>query len=94
MAYLVVRNKVKDPAKWKMSFESHSDARKANGSKGGVLLQNVNDPSETIFVLEWDDLNNAMRFAQSDDARSALMEAGLADNPSVYFLKEISKVKY
>jgi heme-degrading monooxygenase HmoA len=94
MVYLVVRNKVKDPAKWKASFEAHSGARRANGSKGGFLLQNVNDPSETIFFLEWDDLNNAMKFAQSDDAKSALMEAGLTDIPSVYFLKEVSKVKH
>jgi len=91
MPYLIVRNKVKDIEKWKASFEQHSKARQANGSKGGLFLQNVNDPNETIFVLEWDNLESAMKFAQSEDARSALMEAGLADTPSVFFLREISK---
>jgi hypothetical protein len=94
MAYLIVRNKVKDFQKWKQSFDAHSKARQANGSKGGLFLQNVNDPNETIFVLEWDNVENAMKFAQSEDARNALIEADLADMPSVYFMKEISKLEH
>ncbi len=91
MVYLLVRNKVKDFTKWKSAFDEHGNARKQNGSKGGFFFRNINDPNETIFLLEWDNLKNARGFAESEDARNVLMEAGLTDKPDIYFLEEVSK---
>jgi hypothetical protein len=87
MAYLLVRTKVKDFEKWKALFNKHTPARRQSGSKGGHFFRNVNDPSETIFLLEWDNLANAKSFAES--AGPVLQEAGLLDQPNVYFLDEV-----
>ncbi len=93
MAYLLVRTKVKDFAKWKALFEEHGEARRQSGSKGGYFFQNVNDRNETIFLLEWNSLKNAQSFAASDGAKAVLMSAGLTDQPDVYFLDAVAKPK-
>ena len=91
MAYLMVRTKVKDSAKWKELFDEHSSTRRHNGSKGGYFFQNADNPNETIFLLEWDSLQNARKFAADPSVQSTLMQAGLADNPSVYFLEAVAR---
>jgi heme-degrading monooxygenase HmoA len=86
MPYLIVRHKVEDYAKWKPVFDAHGATRQAKGSKGGRLFRNADDPNETVILFEWDDLEKARQFAQSDDLRQAMQRAGVADRPDVYFL--------
>jgi len=93
MAYLLVRTRVKDFAKWQSLFEAHGESRRQSGSKGGYFFRNVNDPNESIFLLEWDSLRNAQGFAGSEGAKSVLMSAGLVDQPNVYFLEAVAKPK-
>ncbi len=91
MVYLLVRNKVKDFDRWKSVFEAHGESRRQNGSKGGYFFRNTSDPNETIFLLEWDSLENARGFANSEGARATLAQAGLLDKPDVYFLDLVFK---
>jgi heme-degrading monooxygenase HmoA len=91
MPYLLVRQKVKDYAKWKPVFDEHSTTRKANGSKGGLLFRNADNPSEVVTLLEWDDLKKARQFAQSEDLRKAMERAGATDKPDIYFLEHVEK---
>lgn len=87
----MVRTKVQDFAKWKTLFDEHATTRRHNGSKGGFFFRNTDNPNETIFLLEWDNLDNARRFAIDPGVQSVLTQAGLADNPSVYFLEAVSR---
>ncbi|TMI29462.1 hypothetical protein E6H29_11340 [Candidatus Bathyarchaeota archaeon] len=52
----MVRTRVKDFAKWKTIFEQHATTRQHNGSKGGYFFRNADNPYETVFLLEWDNL--------------------------------------
>ena len=91
MPYLLVRTRVKDFDAWKAIFDKHSDARKQNGSKGGFFFQNADNSNETIFLLEWDNLDNARRFAGDHTVQDVLAQAGLTDRPEVFFLEAVSK---
>ena len=73
-------------------FDQHSATRKANGSKGGHLLRNADDPNELVIFLEWDDLEKARQFAQSQDLRDTMQRAGVADQPDVYFLDAVENL--
>ncbi len=66
--------------------------RRANGSKGGQLLRNSNDPNELVVILEWDDLEKARQFVQSHDMREIMQRAGVVDQPDMYFLDEVEKL--
>ncbi len=90
----MVRCKVKDFAKWKAAFEEHGNTRKQNGSQGGFFFRNIDEPNETVFLLEWDSLENVRRFAQSPDVQNVLVQAGLTDRPDVFFLEAVAKPKH
>ena len=91
MPYLLVRHKVEDYARWKPIFDEHGATRKAAGSRGGRLLRSVEDPQDLVILFEWDDLDKARQFAQSEDLRQAMQRAGVAGRPDLYFLEEVDR---
>ena len=88
MSYLVIRHKVKDYAKWKPMFDGHAPTRKAQGCKGGQLLRSIDKPSEVVIIFEWDNLDKARAFTQSDDLRKTMEKAGVIGKPEFFFLEE------
>jgi len=92
MPYLLVRQKVIDYEQWKSVFDAHSVTRQANGSRGGQLFRNASDPNELVVLLEWDVLEMARQFAQSEEWREAMRRAGVVDHSTIYFLKDGEQV--
>jgi heme-degrading monooxygenase HmoA len=91
MPLLLIRHKVEDYAAWKAAFDEHGTARRANGSQGGRLFRGAADPNEVVVLLGWDDLDRARWFADSDDLREAMAQAGVADRPDIWFLEEADR---
>jgi heme-degrading monooxygenase HmoA len=92
MPYMLVRHNVEDYEKWKPVFEEHGDTRRESGSKGVRLFRNADAPNETVILIEWEDLENARQFAQSEDLRETMERAGVAEQPDIYFLEEVDTV--
>ena len=88
MPYLLVRHKVKDYSSWKSGFDDHASTRRESGSRGGHVFRSADDPEEVVVLLEWDDLDNARAFAESDDLRETMRRVGVIGRPDVYFLEE------
>ena len=91
MPCLLIRHKVQDYPVWKAVFEEHEATRRANGSQGGWLFRNAADPDEVLLLLEWDDLERARLFVDSDDLQEAMMRAGVTDRPDIWFLEEVER---
>ena len=87
MAYVLFHTKVEDYAKWKPVFDEHGAARQAAGSKGGYLFQSADDPNELVIIFEWDNLEKARQFVQSDDLRQAMERSGVTGPPEIHFLE-------
>ena len=92
MPYMFVRHNVEDYERWKPVFEEHGSIRRESGSKSVRLFRNADAPNETVILLEWDDLEKARRFAQSENLRETMERAGVADEPDIYFLEEVDTV--
>ena len=92
MPYLLIRHKVANYEMWKPGFDADSVNRQANGSRGGQLFRNANDPNEIVVLLEWDDLEKARQFTQSAELREVMQQAGVIDQPDIYFLKDGEQV--
>lgn len=88
MAHILVKHKIEDYDKWKKAFDEHADYRSKNGSKGGKVFRNSNDPNELFVLLEWDSIENAQKFGASDQTKEAMMNAGVVGMPSIYFVEE------
>jgi len=93
MPYMFIRSKVKDYDKWKTIFEEHAATRKTSGSKGGRLFRNNDDPNELILVFKWDSIENARKFAQSEDLKKRMQRAGVIDKPDIYFLDKVESFR-
>jgi hypothetical protein len=83
---------VTDYQQWKSAFDAHSVTRQANGSRGGQLFRNVADPNELVMLLEWDVLERARQFAQSEEMREVMLRVGVVDHPDISFLKDGEQV--
>ena len=92
MPYLLVRQKVTDYEQWKSAFDAHSLTRQTHGSRGGQLFRNASDPNELVVLLEWDVLEQARQFAQSEELREVMQRAGVVDHPTISFLKDGEQV--
>ena len=91
MAHFLVHHKVEDYKTWKLVFDGHSSLRSEAGSQGGKIFRSTNDPNELFVLLEWDSLENAQKFAQSDSIKEAMQKAGVVGIPSVYFVEEVAE---
>jgi heme-degrading monooxygenase HmoA len=92
MPYLLLSHRVHDYEQWKSAFDAHSLTRQANGSRGGQLFRSASDPNELIVLLEWDVLETARQFAQSEDFHELMQQAGVVGIPSISFLKDGEQV--
>jgi heme-degrading monooxygenase HmoA len=92
MPYLLVRQTVGDYKQWKSAFDAHGLTRQANGSRGGQVFRDASDPNEVIMLLEWDVLENARQFAQSEEWRDAMQRAGVVEHSTICFLKDGEQV--
>jgi len=69
-------------------FDERRAIRKAAGSNTGRVFRNADNANELVILLEWDDLERARKFAQSDDLKKAMERAGVSEKPEVYFLED------
>ena len=92
MAYLMIRLKVKDFSKFKSVFEEFGETRKKYGSKGVRLFRNADNPNEVVPMSEWESIEKAKKFAQSEDLKKAMERAGSIGKPEFIYLEEVEKV--
>ena len=91
MAYVLVHSKVDDYNKWKSAYDGNSDFRTRLGSKGGKIFQSADTPGELFVLLEWDSLENAKKFAQSDELKEKMQGAGVVGKPDFHFFEEATE---
>ncbi len=92
MAYLMFRGKVKDYEKWKPVFDKMASIRKEYGSKGGHLFRMADNPNEPVILLEWESIEKARKYTQSEDIKRAMERGGVIGKPEFYFLEEVEQV--
>jgi heme-degrading monooxygenase HmoA len=92
MPYLLVRHRVGDYAKWKPAFDADGPRREAGGSKGGLLLRDTTDQNNLLILFEWDDLERARQFTQSEELKKRMEEGGVQGKPDVYLLESIERL--
>lgn len=88
MAQLFVKHKVKDYSVWKKVFDGFIETRKASGEKNYQILHPDSDPNNLFAIFEWDNLENAREFASSKELKGAMQNAGVIEQPEIYFLEE------
>ena len=88
MAHILVHHKIEEYNKWKYAFDDHANIRAENGSMGGKVFRNADDPNDIFVLLELSSIEEGKKLAQSDDLKEAMQKAGVISMPEIYFLEE------
>jgi quinol monooxygenase YgiN len=88
MAYIYIRHRVSDYARWKSAFDAAAEMRRSAGERSYQIFRMADDPDNVMLLFEWDALENAREYLASPDLKEAMSEAGVVDIPEVRFLLE------
>lgn len=87
MAFVLIRHKVKDFAKWKRGYDAHAPMRRKAALRQKVLLRGVRNPKDVLILFQAASLSKAKAFASSANLRKAMKEAGVVGKPEITYLK-------
>ena len=93
MAHLFIKHKVKDYPAWKNVFDGFIETRRASGEKSYQIMHPQNDANNLLGIFEWDSLENAKKFDNSSELKEVMGNAGVIEQPEVYFLEEYTAGK-
>ena len=93
MANIFFHAKVEDYNKWKPVFDGHASFRAEMGSKSGKVFHNADNPNEIFILFEWDSIESAKKFSQSENLKEAMKNSGVIGMPEIHFLEEYFSVK-
>ena len=91
MAHILIHHKIEDYSKWKPAFDDHASYRAENGSMGGKVFRNADNPNDIFVLLEINSIENAKKFVSSVDTQEAMKNAGVVGMPEIYFVDEIAE---
>ncbi len=77
--FLLVRNKVADPERWKKVFDAQTPAARAAGLEVIHLWQSVDQPDQVFFVFSVEDRSRAEAFMSMPESAQAGQDAGVID---------------
>jgi len=92
MRHVFVRIKLEDYARWRPVFGEFAGLRKTVGSKGAHLFQKSDSPDEVVLLFEWDSVEKARQYFQSEELRRGMQRAGVSGPPDVQYLSEVEKL--
>jgi len=88
MASLFVRAQVKDFQAWKKVYDEAADLRSSFGGGADRIYRDESDPNTYTAIIEWDSIENAKRYSQSPELKTAMERAGVLGPPTVHYLNE------
>ena len=88
MTTIYMRHPVEEYSRWRQAFDAHEDTRRHYGLQVLKVQRNIDHPLEVIIVLEAADVTLAREFAGSDELRMAMIRAGVAGRPEVWFAED------
>jgi hypothetical protein len=85
MAYMLLRQKVQDYAKWKVVFDEGAEKhRRAAGSKGGLVFRDAENSNIVTILLKWESPEKMKKFIQSmksPEMQETFKAAGVINPP-------------
>ncbi len=81
---MVVRHKVADFAKWKLSFDEprHDSLRSSGGMHSFMVGRGMTDSNMVIVAVKADDLEKAKAFGESAELKKAMQKGGVISKPN------------
>ncbi len=83
MVYINIQHRVADFEKWRKDFDAHESFRLEGGATGSQqVFQDVSDPNLVTVLLEWKDVDKAIKFTSSPALAEAMKQSGVIGQPT------------
>jgi hypothetical protein len=87
MIRLFVRHNVADYGKWRAAYDDFDDERRSMGVVADEVYRSVSDGNDVTIYHDFETLNAAQSFANSDRLREVMGKAGVAGQPEIWFVE-------
>ena len=91
---MFARHTVKDYGNWKRVYDQFASVRKEKGVTNAGVYRDASDPNAITVTHQFKDMNTATAFANSEDLKSAMANAGVAGPPEIWFTEDIEQTPY
>ena len=78
---MIVRHRVANFAKWKVSYDEHDSMRLANGIHNYVIGRGVTDSNMVLVAVKVDDMAKAKAFGKDPNLKKAMQKGGVTGTP-------------
>ena len=89
MMTMFARHKVADYKAWRKVYDEFGSVQKANGVIADTVFQAVDDPNDITVTHEFDTLEAAKAFVESEELKKAMQSAGVVGAPTIWFTNKV-----
>ncbi len=89
MVTMFVRHKVQDFKRWKNAYDAFDAERKKMGVRGHGVYQDRSDPNDLTVYHDFNELEEAKKFADSPRLKEVMKEAGVTGTPEIWFTSRV-----
>lgn len=94
MFTMFVKFKVVDYSNWKPVYDDFAQTRKEKGVTGASIYRDPNDPNLITITHQFTNITAAREFVDSEELKSAMMEAGVAGPPDFWLTEDVEQTAH
>jgi hypothetical protein len=93
MIQVLVHHAVSDYRSWRAVFDEAIDFRQLGGERSCRVFRKAGDPNNLTLLFEWDELDRAQSYMNSQELREKMKQAGVIGIPEIQYLSEMYTVR-
>lgn len=94
MATMFVRHGVNDYESWKRVYDDFASVRREKGVTGASVHRDAEDGNTIVVTHQFSNLDAAVAFAESEELKNAMANAGVAGPPEIWFTEDVEETPY
>lgn len=93
MIQVLVHHEVNDYRGGRSVFDDAIDFRHLGGERSCRVFRKSGDPDNLTLLFEWEGLEQAQRYMNSEELRDKMKQAGVIGKPEIEYLSEMYTVR-
>jgi hypothetical protein len=89
MATLFVRHTISDYASWRKVYDDFDSVRPSFNVKSHGVYQLDGNPNDITVYHEFDSMDDAKRFVDSNELKTAMEKSGVVGAPDIWFTNRV-----
>jgi len=88
MVRMFIRHQVSDYTKWRQVYDAFADGQQRLGVRADAVYQAPHHANDITVTRDFDTIEAARAFLARDELRSTVAQAGVANEPTIWFAEE------